>query len=322
MRKVRFGIIGTGKIAGKFAEEAAFVENCEVIAVASRTLDKATTFAKKHYISKGYMDYKSMLKDSDIDAVYIATPHVNHKRETIAALKAKKAVLCEKSFAMNSTDAAEMIDCARVEDVLLMEAMWIRFLPAIIKMKSLLDEGLIGDVAFVKCDFGFDMGADYSEVDRLLNPELGGGALYDVGIYPVSTLRYIMEKDPIEINCASMPTKTGVDGLSIYQYKYEDGRLAILYSSTCVNTQKELFISGTKGSIHVPLFWMADRLTLTDQNGEMKEFVFPKTGTGYVYEIESFCNSFLQGKKENERMPLAETLAIMKTMDVIRSKIG
>lgn len=320
MKKVRFGIIGTGAIATAFVKDSKLVDVCEVVAVASRNKVKADDFASKHGMEKAYEGYEKMLEDPDIDAVYIGTPHVFHKEQTIAALRAKKAVLCEKPFAMNSNDANEMIQVAREEGQLLMEGMWTRFFPAYQKMKTLLNE--IGEIKFIKADFGFDAGDDYPEDGRLLNPELGGGALYDVGIYPISVVRDIMHVDPININCTQMMSDKGIDLISTYNYMFKNGALASLYSAINVNTQTELFISGAKGTLKLPKFFCAESLTYTKADGYAETYSFPKEGEGYHYEIEAFSQSFIKGQLENVLVPLNETLAIMNLIDQIAVKIG
>lgn len=318
--KVKFGIIGTGSIANAFAMDAKLTDQCELVAVASRNKETADDFARKHHISKSYGSYQDLYDDEDIDAVYIGIPHVFHKEETIKALRGKKAVLCEKPFAMNSNDASEMIEVAREENVLLMEGMWTRFFPAYKKMKSLLAN--IGEIKFIKADFGFDAGSDYPKDGRLLNPDLGGGALFDVGIYPISAVRDVMHVDPINIYCTQMMNDQGIDLISTYNYMFKNGALACLYSAINVNTQTELFISGTNGTLKLPRFFCPEELTYTDNEGYAETYHFPIKGQGYTYEIEAFCKAYEIGQLESAIMPLSETLAIMNIIDQIEVKIG
>jgi predicted dehydrogenase len=322
MKKVRVGIIGTGMIGKIFASESKVTENCEVVAIVSRSEATGKAFADTYGIEKVYTDYNEMVKDPDIDAVYIATPHPKHKEHTIAALNAKKAVLCEKPFAMTYVEAKEMVDCAKENGVLLMEAMWTRFLPATQKMKALINEGAIGDILFVKSDFGFRVPHGYDVTGRLLNPELGGGALYDAGIYPVSMARHVTGKNPVAMTCGKMVASTGVDAMSTYNFTYDDGSMALLYSAVCVETEKQLFVSGTKGTLLIPNFWKADEVTFTQNGGSSETFSYQHKDLGYDNEITAFCNSYMNGELENSMMPLAETLEIMKTMDEIYSKIS
>jgi len=316
---VRFGIIGAGFIADAFASDAILTGKCKVVAVATRSLDKAKEFASKHDIGKYYDDYNEMLEDDSIDAIYIASPHVFHKEHTIAALKSKKAVLCEKPFAMNTNDAKDMLDTARDEDMLLMEGMWSRFFPAYHKMKILLDE--VGEIQFIKADFGF-RSEELSDTNRLLNPELGGGALFDVGVYPISIVRDIMGCDPIKIQCTQFLSDLGVDLMSTYNYTFKDGALACLYSAIQVKTQTELFVSGTKGTLHMPNFFCPEQLIYTRHNGYQEAYNYPKVGFGYTYEISHFCDLFIKGKLESPIMSLSETMAIMNMLDQIQVKIG
>lgn len=322
MKKVRFGIIGTGMIGKLFAQESKLTDNCTVIAVTSRSEETGKAFAEVYGIEKVYTDYEVMINDPDIDAIYIATPHTNHHADTIRALNAKKAVLCEKPFAMSYEETVEMIDAARKNNVLLMEAMWTRFLPAVKKMKQLLTEGAIGDVLFVKADFGFRVGDDYPALGRLLNPELGGGALYDAGVYPISMASHVMGMVPVAISCQKMFAKTGVDAMSTYNFQYENGSLAVLYSAVNVNTENQLYISGTKGSITIPDFLRASKMKIAYEDGKMETYVYPHKDAGYDNEIKAFCDTYLNGNVENETMPLDETLSIMKTMDTIKHQLN
>jgi len=319
MKKVRVGIIGTGMIGKIFAAESKLTDNCVVVAITSRSYETGKAFADTYGIEKVYTQYMDMVNDPDIDAIYIGTPHPKHKENTLAALNAKKAVLCEKPFAMSYSESLEMIECARSNQVLLMEAMWTRFLPAIKKMKSLIADGAIGDILFMKADLGFRVPDEYPLTGRLLNPELGGGALLDVGIYPISMASHVMGKMPVDMACQKMTAVTGVDAMSTYSFKYDDDSLAVLYSAVRVNTESSLFISGTKGSIQVPSFYCASEVTVTTEDGTKETFKFPHKEAGYDYEISAFCETYLKGDLENALMPHNETLGIMKTMDRIQT---
>lgn len=317
--KVKFGIIGAGFIANTFASDSVLTDNCEVVAVTTRTIDKAKIFAEKHSLQAYYDDYDTMLEDETIDAVYIASPHVYHKEHTLKALKAGKAVLCEKPFSMNSNDAHEMIELARSSGLLLMEGMWSRFFPAYHKMKQLVDE--LGEILFIKADFGIRP-EGLEENGRLLNPELGGGALYDVGIYPISIVRDIMGCDPVEITCTQQKNEQGIDLMSTYNYTFKNGALACLYSAIQVKTQTELFVSGSNGTIRIPDFYCPEKLFYTKSDGHEENYFYPKKGYGYTYEISHFCDLFIKGKLESPIIPLYETFAIMNMMDQISVKIG
>jgi predicted dehydrogenase len=317
--KVRFGIIGTGFIAQTFVDDSQLVENCVVKAVTSRTKEKADLFADKNGVEFVFEDYDEMLA-SEIDAVYIAAPHAFHHDFTIRALNAGKAVLCEKPFALNSNESQEMIDASKANQKLLMEGMWTRFFPAYKKMKLMLEK--LGDILFIKADFGFRSGEDEPASGRLLNPELGGGALLDVGIYPVSVVRDIMGCDPINIKCTQMLNDDGVDLMSTYNYMFENGALATLYSAIQVQTQTELFISGTNGTIQMPNFFCPEQLIFTRHDGYQEAFNYPKQGHGYVYEIEHFCDLYLSDKLESPVIPLHETMVIMNMIDQVEVKIG
>ena len=297
---VRFGIIGTGFIAQTFADDSQLVESCDDIKLR-------------------FDNYDEMLS-SEIDAVYIAAPHALHHEYTVKALNAGKAVLCEKPFALNSNQSQEMIDAAKSNKKLLMEGMWTKFFPAYTKMKLMLDD--LGEILFIKCDFGFRSGEEEPASGRLLNPDLGGGALLDVGIYPVSVVRDIMGCDPIKIKCTQMLNNDGVDLMSTYNYMFENGTIATLYSAIQVQTQTELFISGTNGTLHMPNFFCPEQLIFTRHDGYQEAFNYPKLGHGYVYEIEHFCKLFLSDQLESPVIPLHETMAIMNVIDQLEVKIG
>lgn len=219
--KIRWGIIGTGTIANIFAADLLLVEDGILQAVASRGLEKAEAFGRKYKSVKSYGTYEELAEDPDVDVVYIATPHVLHKENTLLCLNNKKAVLCEKPIAINAIDTKEMIDCARANGVFLMEAMWTRFLPQIKWVREVIENGEIGDVRWIKADFGYAIGADYPSSGRLLNKELGGGSLLDVGIYPLSFVHMIMKKDPVKICSSLVIGDTGVDLAFVGHFIYD-----------------------------------------------------------------------------------------------------
>jgi dihydrodiol dehydrogenase / D-xylose 1-dehydrogenase (NADP) len=315
---IRWGILGTGKIANVFADNLKEVALTDLVAVGSRDADRAKSFAKKHAIEKSYDSYEALAKDKDINVIYISTPHTLHCENAIMCLNHGKAVLCEKPFAINAEEARRMILTAKKQNLFLMEAMWTRFLPAIQKAKKWIDKGKIGKVKIVNADFGFR--ASFDKHHRLFNPELGGGALLDVGVYALAFCSMVFEKKPQEIKSIVKMAKTAVDEQAVIILRYDDDQLATITCSTRVDTPNEATIMGTKGRVHIPAkFWGAERAVLIrkKQNKEQKA---PYGGKGFVYEIEEANRCLRQNRLQSEYMPLNETLAIMETMDAIRSQ--
>ncbi len=319
MKTIRWGLVGTGYIADIFANDMKYVANSEIVAVASRSMERGSVFAHKHDIHKVFDQYEVMLAQEDIDAVYIATPHTSHKEQTILALKSNKAVLCEKPMGLDVAEVKEMIACAKAENVLLMEGMWTRFKPIMIKIKEIINSGIIGDVTMVKADFGFNKGKDYPETGRLLNTELAGGARLDVGIYPIAFARYIFEEDPKDIQTTYIESKTGVDLSSMYNFTYGDNRFAVLYASIDVETEQSAYIGGTKGHIVVPKFWCATEC-LVNSGDHQEHYKLADQGRGYEHEIIAFNEAIRQGFTEVDLMNLGESLSISETLERIQKK--
>ncbi|MEE4195767.1 MAG: Gfo/Idh/MocA family oxidoreductase [Anaerolineae bacterium] len=315
--KFKWGIIGTGAITNKFTADLANLPDAVPYAVGSRSQASADTFAEKFSMPKAYKGYEAVMADPDVDAIYIGTPHPFHKENTIACLEAGKPVLCEKPFAINSADAIEMVNKAREKGVFLMEAMWTRFLPVQLKVQEWLKKGEIGDVLSLTCDFGFR--TDFNPEGRLFNPELGGGALLDVGIYTISYASMVFGQQPEKIHADAFLGKSGVDEQNAQIFTYADGQQAILSSAIRIATEHRARISGTQGSIVTPNFWHATEATITNTKGKSKTV----TGEyGYQFEAAEVANCVKSGKLESDRMPLDETIAIMQTLDSIRAQIG
>lgn len=316
---VKWGILGPGTIAHKFVRGLKVIEEAEIYATGSRSRQRAENFSKKYDITRSYGSYEKLVNDSEIDVIYVATPHTFHKEHSIMALESGKAVLCEKPFALNFEQAQEMVECARENRVFLMEAMWTRFLPVIKKVREWIKDGKIGKVRVLYADFGFR-----NEVDpesRLFDPELGGGSLLDVGIYTVSLASMIFGQPPQRIQALSDMGKTGVDEQTGILLGYDRGEIAHLLCAIRTSTQERAEIIGTEGIIEIPDFWHAKTATLISENGEEKVEI-PLRASGYNYEAEEVMNCWKQGKLESKIMPLDESLEIMETMDKIREKIN
>lgn len=321
-RKIRWGIIGPGSISATFAKDLAAVEDAELVAVASRSSqERAKQFAEEFNVKRAYGTYEELVQDPEVDIVYIGTLHPQHYDSVKICLEAGKAVLCEKPFTINARQAEELINLAREKNIFLMEAMWTRYTPTMVKVREWIAEGLIGDVQLLQASFGFDTG---NKPDgRLLNRELGGGALLDVGIYPVSLASMIFGQQPSKISSSVYIGETGVDERNSILFEYENGNKAVLNSAVRLNLVNDAYIYGTKGYIHVPNFWFAPSATLhVHGEEEPVNFVCDRKTRGYDYEAREAMACLRAGKKESSIMPLDETLAILKTLDTLRSQWG
>jgi len=317
--KVRWGILGCGNIARKFAEGLKAVDDAELVACGSRTQDNADAFGEQFDVPRRHAGYDALAADKGVDAIYVATPHVLHKDNTMLCLKHGKAVLCEKPFAINAAQAREAIDLARSKKRFLMEAMWTRFLPVMCKVRELLSDGAVGDVRMVTADFAFRAG--WNPEGRLLNPALGGGGLLDVGVYTISFAHMVLGR-PTKITGAAEIGQTGVDEQAAMVLSYDTGHIALLACGVRTGTPHNACIFGTEGSIHIPAFWHATELTLT-RYGEDPKLIKPEfQGNGYNYQVEEVHRCLHEGKTESTVMPLDETIAVMETMDALRAQWG
>lgn len=312
--------MASGVIAHKFAEGLKVLNDAVPFAVGSRSLDKARDFARQYGMEKAYGSYEELADDPDVDIIYIATPHPYHYESAMLCLKAGKAVLCEKPFTMNAKETGRIINFAREKGLFLMEAMWTRFLPAIVKVREWLAEGLIGDVQFLEADFGFLFNGDPS--GRLLNPALGGGALLDIGIYPVSFASMVFKSQPKTIRSLAHIGSTHVDEQFAALFGYQDGKMASLAGSLKADMANDALIMGTRGRIYIKDFFRASTALLQVDGMSPVQFGPELEGNGYNYEASEAMRLLTEGKKESEVMTLDDTLAVMQTMDAIRSQWG
>ncbi len=317
---MRWGILSTGNIAKQFARGLSALPDHQLVAVGSRSQESADRFGDEFNVPHRHSSYEALAQDAEVDAIYIGTPHVYHAENSLLCLRNGKAVLCEKPFAINATQAKEVIDYARENNIFLMEAMWTRFLPLMVRLRELLAQGVIGEVRMVNADFGFRMG--WNPQHRLLNPDLGGGALLDVGIYPVSLASMIFGK-PNRITSMAHLGETGVDEQSAIIFGYDDGELAILHTAIRSRTQHRAIITGTEGDITIhPAWWKPTRMTVNVFGKETTEIEMPFDGNGYNYEAEEVARCVADGLTESPTMPLDETLQLMHTLDEIRAQWG
>ena len=320
MKTQRWGILATGNIANDLAAAIKDCEGAELLAAASRSQTKADTFAEKWSVPRAYDSYEKLVGDPEVDIVYIATPHNFHYEHMKLCLNAGKHVLCEKAFTINAAQAEECIWLARKEGLFLMEAMWTRFFPAVRKIREVIEEGLLGEIRFIQADFFYHLPFDAEH--RLYNPNLGGGALLDLGIYPVSFAVMLLGL-PEVVSSSARLGQTGVDEIDSMVFCYEDCAIAQLACGVGIQKAREAFILGTKGSIKIPeIFFCPDRFSLQLYGQAPEEYSFPKIGKGYIYEVEEVRRCLERGKQESAIMPLDETLDIIKLCDRLRAEWG
>ena len=318
-KKVRWGIIGTGGIAHKFAGDILRVPNAELVAVASRNQAKAESFAKQYHAERSYAGYHYLAGDPLVDAVYIATPHAFHKEDTLLCLKRRKAVLCEKPLALSILQVNEMIETAKANDTLLMEAMWTMFLPHYQMVLKLLKEGAIGNITGLEADFGFS--PHYDPESRLFKKELGGGSLLDIGIYPVFLALSVLGI-PDEIEASATFFDTGADSSCSMVFSYSNHVKARLYSTFLKQTPTVATISGEQGKIGIHPKFHAPSSFSIEKGGTIQRLDFGVNTNGYSFEIEHFSNLLLNGKTESPLMPLRTSKRLIQLLDAVREKIG
>jgi dihydrodiol dehydrogenase / D-xylose 1-dehydrogenase (NADP) len=325
MKQIQWGIVATGAIAAKFAEacnfESARAGRSILAAVASRDRKKAAEFAAKWNIARYYGSYAELFADPAIDAVYIATPHNLHAELSIAALEAGKAVLCEKPVSLDAKEFRPVIEAAKRTNRFFMEAMWMKFNPSFRKAFVWIAEGVIGEPKYLRSDFFLD--SPFNPESRLYNPALGGGALLDLGIYPVTCAAVLSGgKKPAYLTAIMHTGSTGVDLYNKAHMVWDDGLIADLSSAINLQGVEELrsaVIIGDTGSIILPFFWMAEKAVLLDAQGnEVETFNAPFECNGYEYEIREVEECLIEGKTESPVQTWADSIMVMEILDDIR----
>ncbi len=323
MKKIKWGILGCGRIAGKFASDLKLVEDAELVALGSRSMEKARAFADTYPAKNIYGSYEQLAADPDVDAIYIATPHSHHHEHTLLCLQHNKAVLCEKAFAINARQASEMIAAARNKQVFLMEALWSRFLPHFDVVKKMIEEGRIGKLMSMQVNFGFKPADPVPQ--RLFDPKLGGGTLLDIGIYNVFFVHAFMGI-PDEIQAIMKPAPSGVDEQLAVQFRYNDGRVAQLLSSFSSNLGTEADIAGDAGRIRLHNRFYEPSTSISyfpDRYDSLQSIPFPKEqGWGYQYQVRHVHDCLRKGLTESPVMTLDYSLELMTLMDRIRGIAG
>ena len=314
---IRYGIVGAGRIARKFAEDIKLAEDSILVSVASRTIEKAEAFAKKYDIQNAYGTYLELAESGSVDAVYIATPHSFHKEQSIMFMNHKIHVLCEKPIAVNASQFEEMVTVAKANDVLLMEAMWTRFLPSTKYVKNIIDSKEYGNVTFMDFEFGYEIDENYPNDMRLLNPDLAGGSILDLGSYPVSIMKHFSKKEIRSVEVEAMLHENGIDlDASIY-IDFVDDTKATLRSSLSQDLDDLGVIRFENGSIKMKHFYKCTQLKVNKNKVST-----PCLGRGFVHQIEAFTETLSNGLRENDIMSHNESREVMELLDLIREKAG
>ncbi|MDX3531020.1 Gfo/Idh/MocA family oxidoreductase [Streptomyces sp. ID05-39B] len=320
---VRWGILATGGIAAAFTADLIDLPDAEVVAVASRTEASAGAFAERFGIPRAYGDWETLAKDADIDVVYVATPHSAHRVAAGLCLEAGRNVLCEKAFTLNLREATELVALARDNDRFLMEAMWMYCNPVIRRMKALVDDGAIGEVRTVQADFGLE--GPFPPSHRLRDRAQGGGALLDLGVYPVS-FAHLLLGEPTSVSAQAVISAEGVDLQTVAALSWDSGALAALHCSLVGGTGVTASVTGTRGRIDIPAgFFHPDRFVLHRAGRDPQEFTAdPADGprTTMRHEAREVMRAVRAGETESPLVPLDGTLAVMRTLDTVRERIG
>ena len=318
--KIRFGIVGTGTIAHRFAQAIKNVPSAQLVAVASRTKENAEKFGDEFDIPVRFDSYGKMAESDVIDAAYIAVPHSGHIGCSCLMMNNGKHVICEKPMAVNTKEAKKMFLCAKENNVLLMEAMWARLVPGTIRMLELVESGVLGEILGVEGKFCYTM--DEDEMDHhVFAPEHGGGSLLDVGVYGLNFASWYLGKDVENIDAQSA-VYNGVDSHTCVLMKYKNGAIADISSAILLRKPNEGYVYGSKGYAHLRRFYAPQEIELHLNNGETQTIPMPYAGNGFEEQIAHFCECVSSGLKQSPVVTPEQTLYITKQMDEIRKKTG
>jgi predicted dehydrogenase len=318
--QIRWGIVGPGRIAESVVPDFAVVEGAQVLAVASRSAHRAADFARRHGVERAYGSYAELIADPDVDVLYVATPHPQHHAVALAGLRAGKALLVEKSFTATAGGAAEIVDLARSTGRFVMEAMWTRFLPAVVALRDLLADGAIGEVRAVQADLGVRRAFD--PADRLFDPTLGGGAMLDLGVYVVSFAQMLLGA-PDTVTATGSLFGNGADAEAGLLLGRADGRTASLTISLRCALPGAARVFGTDGWIDVlPRFHHPDTIVVHRATAEPETITRKPLGSGYAHELIEVTEAVRAGRGESAVMPLADTLAVQRVLDDALAQLG
>ncbi len=315
---LNFAILTAGNIASKMASTVQKMPSINCYAIAARNAQNAKTFAETYGFEHWYGSYDALFADPNVDIVYIGSPHSHHYQQAKQAILAKKHVLCEKPMTVNTAQAEELFSLAKENDVVLAEATWTRYMPFVPALKRLLQQDAIGKPLSVVCSFGFPV----SDKARMASPELAGGALLDLGIYPLTMASILFGNELKELSGSCTKTQAGVDAFNKIHLTFLSGETAELDSNMLKELKNNAVIYGEKGTITIPSFWHAEQFIVQPNGAEPIEYNFPHQISGYEYEVESICNAIQNGWSECLEMPHKDTLCILNWMDRLRQQWG
>ena len=312
---MKFSILGPGGIAHSLAEVVNKLEGIEAYAVASRDYGRAKAFADKWGYKKAYGSYEEMVKDPEVELVYIATPHSHHYQYAKMCLEHGKHILVEKAFTVNAAQAKELVALAREKNLLLAEAMWTRYMPGRKMVDDLIESGVIGEVHSMTSAFGFPL----THVDRLMNPELAGGALLDLTVYPITAALMVIDGEVKDIQASAVMSERGIDLQDSVTLTFENGKMAVLHTSMLDRTSCESIISGTDGFIKLNNVNNPSVISLYNSEREMiASYDVPEQINGYEYEVLACKKALEEGRIECPEMPHEEIIRVMEITDKIR----
>ncbi len=318
---IRWGILGTGTIAHLVAADLALLPDAELTAVGSRSQERANAFGDTFDVPHRHSSYEALVSDSDLDVIHVATPHSAHVEHATMALEAGLAVLCEKPLALNADQAERLIATARRHDQFLMEAMWTRFLPVMTDVHRLVDdEQVLGDTHLLQADIG--MSQAFDPTHRLFDPALGGGALLDLGVYPIA-FAFDLFGPPDAVTSSAVLGETGVDEQCAAVFRYDDGTQAVWHASLRADAGRTCVLAGPNGRLFGSrAWWKGAPFTLTQADGTTETWARPFEGNGYQFEVAHVMDCLREGRTESPVMPLDESHALLRMMDALRDEWG
>jgi predicted dehydrogenase len=318
-KTIRWGILGAGHIAAQFAQGVQAAPDAELVAVGARALDGANRFADRFNIERRHAGYASLVNDPDIDVIYVAVPHPMHVEAALLCLDAGKPVLCEKPLTVNLREAERMIARAREKKLFLMEGLWTRFFPAVIRAKELIDSGAIGTPKMVQADFGAVFGVDDSH--RAMDPMLAGGALLDIGIYPISIATFFLGAVE-DVQASAAIGHTGVDEQIALSMRHVGGGISLSAATMLADSPFDAVITGTTGRIRLIGDVCRPRGLIITRGTHEERIDMPFESSGFQFEVQHVGDCLRAGKTESDLLPLDHSLAMMKVLDTARERIG
>lgn len=318
MKKIRFGIAGPGNIAKKFAKAIKNVSEAELVAVASRSKERGDAFASEFGIPTVFSSYEEMAASPDVDAVYVATPHPFHKPCAEIFLNAQKHVLCEKPVCVNADEARALYECSKKNGVFLMEAMWTRFLPAIIEVQKLVKNGEIGEIRAISVDFCYNM--ETMREHMVFKNNMAGGSLLDVGVYAINFASLFEGYTPKTVT-SHCRIEEGVDTHTTAILGYENGVTAVITSALTTDKPTDAYVYGSEGYIFIPDFYKAQKIVVV-KNGKETVIERPSIGDGFEEEIIEACKCISAGKTQSDIHPMSDSIKVLEIMDTVRKQNG